>query len=308
MIILIYGPDSYRAGERLSELILAHQQKHASGLNLRRYDSKNISVEDLENEMFGLSMFKEKKLVILDNPFGAAKFKEAFLKKAERFIKDDNVLIFYENNAIPGKDKFLNSLKEFGVKLELFEELSGVKLKNWINKEVEKNQSRIAPAALESLIDYVGGDLWRLANEIKKLANFILSEGRSEISEGDLKKIVVPDLELNIFDAIDALAQKDKKKAINLFKEHLDQGAEVPYLFSMVAWQIKNIIIAKAAGNSFGGTGLSPYVLRKSTSQAKNFSSEDLKRIYQKIVDLDAALKVGKILPEAALDLLVLEV
>lgn len=308
MIILIYGIDSYRAGARLNELILAHQQKHASGLNLRRYDAKNISVEDLESEMFGLSMFKEKKLVILDNPFGAAKFKDAFLKKAERFVKDDNVLIFYENNSLAAKDKFLNSLKELGVKLELFEELSGAKLKNWAIKEIEKNKIKISSAVLEDLIDYVGGDLWRLMNEIKKLTNFALSENRSEISESDLKKIVVPDLELNIFDTIDALAQKDKKKAINLLKEHLEQGTEVPYLFSMVAWQMKNIIIAKTADNGFSGTGLSPYVLRKSSYQAKNFSLEDLKRIYQKIVDLDAALKVGKILPEAALDLLVLEI
>lgn len=161
---------------------------------------------------------------------------------------------------------------------------------------------------MENLIDYIGSDLWRLSNEIKKLANYVLAENRQEIADGDLKKIVVPDLELNIFDTIDAIAQKDKKRAINLFKEHLREGAEVPYLFSMVAWQMRNIIIAKTANGSFTETGVNPYVLRKTIYQSKNFSLDDLKRIYQKIIDLDAALKVGKILPEAALDLLVLEI
>lgn len=307
MIILIYGTDSYRAAARLNELISAHKQKHASGLNLRRYDTKSISLESLENEMFGISMFKEKKLVIIDSALSNAKFKESFLKKGERFAADENVLIFYENSAIPAKDKFLNSLKELGAKIELFEELKGVKLKAWANKEIEKNKIKISSDVLESLIDYIGGDLWRMENEIKKLANFVLAEKREEITDADLKKIVIPDLELNIFDTIDAMAAKDKKKAINLFKQHLQEGAEVPYLFSMVAWQMRNIIIAKTAG-SYGETGISPYVLRKATYQAKNFSLDDLKRIYQKIIDLDAALKVGKILPEAALDLLVLEV
>jgi len=54
-------------------------------------------------------------------------------------------------------------------------------------------------------------------------------------------------------------------------------GAEVPYLFSMIAWQIKNIIIAKTANGNFQNTGISPYVLRKSIYQANNFSLDDLK-------------------------------
>ena len=308
MIILIYGKDSYRSLERLNELILAHQQKHASGLNLRRYNSKAIAIEDLENEMFGISMFKEKKLIILEGVFANTKFKESFLKKAERFTSDENVLIFYENDGIAAKDKFLNALTELKVKIENFSELTGAKLKAWASKEIEKSQVKISPNSLESLIDYIGSDLWRLKNEIKKLANYVLSEKKQEITEKDLKKIIIPDLELNIFDTIDAIAAQDKKKAINLFKQHLADGAEVPYLFSMVAWQMKNIIIAKTSSESGGGTGLSPYVLRKATYQAKNFSLDDLKRIYQKIIDLDAALKVGKVLPEAALDLLILEI
>jgi DNA polymerase-3 subunit delta len=307
MIILIYGTDSYRAGERLQELISAHKQKHVSGLNLRRFDAKNLSVEDLENEMFGMSMFKEKKLILIDNVFSATKFKELFLKKIERFIKDDNVLVFFENTAPGAKDKFVSALKEDGVKVELFEELGGAKLKNWANKEIEKTGAVASTGVIEKLIDYVGGDLWRMKNEIKKLSHFVLAKGKKEITSSDLEKILVPDLELNIFDTIDAIARKDKKQAINLFKKHLQEGAEVPYLLSMVAWQIRNIVIAKTA-SGYGSTGISPFVLRKASAQAKNFSLDDLKRIYQKIIDLDAALKVGKVLPESTLDLLILEI
>ncbi len=308
MIILIYGQDSYRSNFRLNELILAHQQKHKSGLNLRKYNAKSISIEEIENEIFGVSMFKEKKLIIIEGAFSSTKLKEGFFKKIERFSIDENVLILYENITIAAKDKFLTSLKEAGAKIEAYDQLTGIKLKTWINKEVEKNKVKISQSVLESFIDYLGGDLWSMVNEIKKLSNYVLSEKRNEITEKDLKAIVVPDLELNIFNTIDAIATKDKKKAINLFKQHLSEGAEVPYLFSMVAWQIKNIIIAKTSEGSSSSSGISPYVLRKATYQAKNFSLEDLKRIYQKIIDLDSDLKVGKILPEAALDLLVLEI
>lgn len=308
MIILIFGADSYRSVERLNDFIAAHKQKHQSGLNLMRFDSKSVNLEDLKNDIFGISMFKEKKLVIIDNIFGNAKLKEAFMKEGERFQADENVLVFYEIGNIAAKDKFLAYLNEIGAKVEAFSELTLSKVKIWAEKEVEKNKIKISGVALEQLGDYIGSDLWQMSNEIKKLANYARANGKMEITEDDVKKIVVPDLELNIFDTIDAIAAKDKKKAINLFKEHLRQGAEVPYLFSMVAWQIKNIIIAKTFSGSYGGSGLSPFVLRKAGYQAKNFSLEDLKRIYAKIIELDAALKVGKVFPETALDLLILEI
>lgn len=308
MIILIYGPDSYRGRERLNELILEYQKKYPSGINLNRFETKDINWEVLENEMFGLSMFNEKKLIILDNFFENIKLKEVFSKNTIKFIKSDNILILYEGREINPKDKFLNFLKDQGAKLELFENLSGVKLKNWINKEAEKNKVRFTLGAVNELVNYIGNDLWRLENEIKRLAHFVLAESRTEISESDLQTLIIPDLELNIFEAIDALTQKNKSKAIRLLKEHLMGGAEVPYLFSMIAWQIKNIIIAKTANGNFQNTGISPYVLRKSIYQANNFSLDDLKNFYQKIIDLDADIKVGKILPETALDLLILEI
>lgn len=308
MIILIFGKDSYQSSRRLADFISLHKQKHSSGLNLRRFEAKAIDFEDLKKEMFEVSMFKEKKLIIIDNVFESVKFKEAFLTQGKKFSEDENVLVFYESKEILAKDKFLNYLKEIQAKLENFDFLPLPKIKNWAQKEVEENKVEISDSAKEELIDYLGNDLWALSNEIKKLAHYVLANKKKEITSVEIKKLIIPDLELNIFEAIDAIANKNKKKAINLLKEHLKQGAEVPYLFSMIAWQIKNIIIAKTSSQGFGGSGISPFVFRKSANQAKNFSLDELKKIYQKIIDLDADMKVGKIFPETALDLLILEI
>jgi len=306
MIILVYGEDTYRSGKRIKALMDEYKKKYANAFGLRYLDSKNTTLDDLKNEMFEISMFQQKKLIIFEGSFGNAKFKEAFLKNNERFFESDNVLVFYERTKIIAKDKLFDFLKKNKeVKMEEFEELKGAKLKAYVEKEVRESGGVMDGNVLEKLLDFVGGDLWRISNELKKLINYVRAEGREEITAADVEKIIIPDLELNIFDTIDAIAAKDKKKAINLFKEHLREGAEVPYLFSMIAWQIKNIIIAKSGA---ANTGISPYVLRKASYQAKNFSFDDLKRIYAKLTDLDADLKVGKILPEAALDLLVLEV
>ncbi len=52
-------------------------------------------------------------------------------------------------------------------------------------------------------------------------------------------------------------------------------------------------------------SGLHPFVVRKSYDQSRQFSLSDLKKIYQKIFQIDFDVKTGKVEPEMALDLLI---
>lgn len=298
MIILLHGGDTYRMKRKMKEIMDEHKEKHKSGLNLRYLEGKTVSFDDLRNEMLGISMFKEKKLVVLSDVFFNSKVKEEIIEKGRAFIDSDNVLLLVESSMIPAKDKLLGFLEKEG-KVQEFEPLSGVKLNNWAKKEIERLKGNFNDGALEKLIEYVGGDLWQLENEIKKLVNY-----SSSIKEKDVEEMVKPKYETNVFDTIDAIAAKNKKKAIELLKEHAEKGDSVLYLLAMVASQIRNIISVKSGSVS----GMHPFVLRKATYQAKNFSMEDLKRIYQRIVDLDFEIKVGKIEQDMALDVLISEI
>lgn len=298
MIILLHGEDTYRMKRKMREIMDEHKEKHKSGLNLRYLEGKGTSFDDLRNEMLGISMFKEKKLIVVSDLFSNSKLKEEVIERGEAFVNSDNVLLLAESSNIAAKDKLLAFLEKEG-KVHDFEPLSGAKLNNWIKKEVEELGGKIDEDALEKLIEYVGGDLWQMENEIRKLVNY-----SSNVKTKDVDDMVKPKYETNVFDTIDAIAAKNKKKAIELLKEHAEKGDSVLYLLAMVASQIRNIIAVKSGSNS----GMHPFVLRKATYQAKNFSLEDLKRIYQKIVDLDFEIKVGKIDQGMALDVLISEI
>jgi len=275
-----------------------HKQKHKSGLNLRRLEGKGTDFEDLRNEMLGISMFKEEKLVVVFDVFSNSKLKEELLEKGKVFADSDNVLILVESNNILKKEKLLSFIEKAG-EVQEFEPLKGAELNAWVKKEVKELNGEINEKGLEKLIEYVGGDLWQMENELKKLVNY-----SKKISEKEVESMVKPKYETNIFDTIDAIAIKDKKKAIRLLKEHAEKGDSVFFLLAMIASQIRNIISVKSGS----GKGMHPFVLRKATFQARNFSLEDLKRIYQKIVDLDFEMKVGKIEQDMALDVLISEI
>ena len=100
MIILIYGKDTYRSKNRLSELREEYRLKNESGINERFLDGKNLSFNDLKNEVLGLSFFNEKKLLIIENAFANKNLKEDIKEKGKEFLDSENIIIFYEKDKV----------------------------------------------------------------------------------------------------------------------------------------------------------------------------------------------------------------
>jgi len=77
----------------------------------------------------------------------------------------------------------------------------------------------------------------------------------------------------------------------------------------MISYQLKNLISVKGLkGKNLNQLKMPSFVLRRSIIQAEQFSMEELKGLYQKILDLDLSIKTGKIAPEVALDLFIFDI
>ncbi len=294
MIILFHGKDSYRIKEKIDEFVKAYKEKNKNYFGLNYLNGKEITLFDLKEEMLSYSMFSEKKLIIINNLLSNQKNKEDFLSQIDLFKKSENILILVEENEVLGK-----IIDDFD-KVNKFDLLNGLKLKDWIKKKVVSLESEIEEEAINKIIEYVGGDLWQINNELMKLSSY-----SKKITSDNVSKMVRPKNEINIFDTLDAVAQKNKKKAISLLRIHVDKGDSPIFLLSMIASQIRNIISVK---NGAVVKQMNPFVYRKSVSQAKNFTMEDLKKIYSRILELDFEIKMGKINPDISLDVLISEI
>lgn len=317
MIIFLYGPDTYRSRQKLNEIIEHYKKIHKSGLNFNFFDleEKEISYQDFRDEFQQVSMFKEKKLAILINIFSNQQFKENFLKNAKKFINSKDLILLYEKrNEVLLADPLFKFLKK-EVKSQEFKPLEGQKLKNWIKKEFGNYQMKIEPGVSEKLISFVGNNLWRLSNEIKKLVSYKSKFQNIEISRKDVELLVKPEIETDIFATIDAIASKSKRQALELLHKHLEKGDSPLYLLSMINFQFRNLLIIKnliEKQKSYSSiiriSKLHPYIIKKSYFQARKFTFEELKKIYQKIFQTDLGIKTGRIDPRTALDLLIAEI
>jgi len=306
MIIFLYGEDTYRSRRKLEEIIAHYKEIHKSGLNLRYFDGKGVDFQDVKSELQTVSMFKEKKLLILTDAFSNQGLKDGFLKDSKQLVKSDNVVLFYEEKGSFVQDPFFTFLKKHA-QFQEFEPLTGLKVKSWLKNEFAKNKTKIDPMALDMMVNFAGNDLWQLANDVQKLVAF---KKNREIEIKDVRLFVKPKLENDIFKTIDAIALKNKKQALTLLHKHIEKGDSPLYLLSMINFQFRNILGVKdlvERGEALSRSGLKPFLARKSYEQAGKFTYEELKKIYQKIFQVDHSIKTGKLDPQAALDLLIAE-
>jgi len=311
MIIFLYGQDTYRSLQKLNEIIESYRKVHKSGLNLKYFAGKDLNFEDFKDDIQQVSMFDEKKLAILRDFFSNQEFKEKFLKDLKKFINSKETILFYETGEPPKNNTFFKLLKKYG-KSQEFKLLEGQNLKNWTKEEFKNYQTKIDPGSLEKLIEFVGNNLWQLSNEIKKLVNY---KKNQEIEVKDVELLVRPKVETDIFKTIDAIALKNKKQALELIHKHLEKGDSPLYLLSMINFQFRNLLVVKdliEKNKPFyvlsKETKLHPYVIKKSYSQAQKFTIGELKKIYQKIFQVDFSIKTGRLDPQTALDLLITEI
>jgi len=362
MILFLYGEDDFRSGEKLIAIRNKFLRRDKAGSGLSVIDFEENGEEANLPEIAGArGLFSVKRLVIAKNLIlsgTAGDQSEAlnFLESNKKNLQasQDLVLVFWEK-GLPKKNNKLFKFLLANSKSQNFEKLGGGKLSAWILKRVQSLGGKISPPALNKLAAYVGSDLFQMDNEIKKLTSFACHPERSEgsrsdstsalnngilrstrngiITETDIDLLVKSKIEANIFETIDALASKDKKKALELLHNQLEKGDDPFYIFSMYVYQFRNLLkIAgffaqgaapaggqgSASGRYFQGNAkqyeiaktikLHPFVVQKGIIQSRGFTLAQLKKTYKKLGEMDLQIKTGKIDITLALDRFVVEI
>jgi DNA polymerase III delta subunit len=113
---------------------------------------------------------------------------------------------------------------------------------------------------------------------------------------------VTEEKDYTIFNFLDAVYSKDRKKAYKLL-EDLNQIEEPPFkIQSMLVYQLRKI--AKVTfGAEISGP---PFVKRKIKKQANNFNKEELTKLYEHFYKTDRDMKLG-LIPENILNIMSIE-
>lgn len=311
MLLFLYGEDDFRLKEKLKSIIKKYTHLNQTESNLLIFDVEdNPDPGSIKSGIETIPFLVEKKLIVLKNFLtkGGKKWQkelEDYLSKLSEVI----ILVIYEESNL-SKNALFNKIKNKADKIWYFNLLKFYELENWIKKEIEKKGGKINQKAISLLISYSGSNLAQINQEIEKL---VLYKKKDLITPEDVNLLVKAKLDNNIFNLIDALGRKDYQKAMQKLEELIKSGEPEIYILSMIIYQFRNLLLIKdllekGIKNISQKTKLHPFVLQKTLIQANNFSLNQLKQIYQYLINTDLIIKTGKIEPTLALNLLITKI
>jgi len=325
MLIFLYGQDTFRSREKLKQLtdrFLAEVDPGGSGLV--RLDGETAGLERINEAVAAPSLFSSKRLIVVERLFSnqsktVNKDVLAYLQKSK--IADDadkdNIVVFWDE--ISGENKKANKLFQFLAKQSFaqeFKPLSGTAVTDRVKQEAKAEGVDIRQQAAAALASLCGNDLWRIKNELARLAAYCKAgnerEERPMIELSHVQSQVRGVFDENIFALTDAISQRNKGLALELLEKELEAGLSDSYLLYMIERQFR-ILLQVRQGLDQGLSSrqlisqlkLHPFVVQKCLLQVRNFSLPVLSRLFQKTVSMDRSIKTGQIDCKTAVSLLI---
>ena len=200
----------------IDQLVAAAEKEILStdeaGFNLSIFYGKDSTWSDVVNACMKYPMFSDKQVVILKE---AQQMKE--LDKLEPYIEKPLAstifVVAHKEKKVDGRSKLAKLLKD---KAELLttKKMYDNELPAWTQQLIEGRGYQTTQKAIHLLVDHIGNDLSRIANEIEKV---VLNLGdKKSITEDDIEKYVGISKEYNVFELQNAVGRKNLSKAIQI--------------------------------------------------------------------------------------------
>ena len=291
MIFVFYGPNTFASRRKLQQMAQTYVKKTGSDFGLQRLYGEQVSLKDLVSALEAVPFLANSRLVIIEY-LSKNKQLSAKIDQILQHVPDSTVAVFYEGE-LDQRTNYYKTVSKLPQAVR-FESLTPVQLRSWVRTEAKKHSGSIEPRALERLLEIVGDDQWRLEQEVIKLINF-----DSQIKLDMVDEMVEATEQQTIFELVDAVVAGQAAKALKTYRSLLAQQISPIYILSMIAWQLRNLLLAKAAGTMSSAQlakegGMSPYVASKVQQKQSAYSEEALKTAFLKVIATDYGIKTGE--------------
>lgn len=312
MVYVLYGKINYLIEKNLKKII---NESNVDEMNIIKYDLEQDSLTKVINDANSMSLFSEKKLIIVNNSFiftGATKKNiEHNLDELEQYlnnINEDTVLIFIVNNEkLDERKKITKLAKKVGYVKEYNDADTVSIVKDFFNDYSISNE------LMKYLIERVGDSIPLLSSEIEKIK--IYKNEDKNITKEDIDNLTVKSLEVNNFKLIDAIISKNKTLAYELYNERIKLNEEPIAIIIAIAnqirimYQVKQLYLNGYTENNIAKIlNIHPYRVKLAAQNSRKYSEELLINYLKKLANLDIDIKNGNIDKNLGLELFILQI
>ena len=241
-------------------------------MNLGMYEGKNIDINEVIDSAETVPFFAEYRLIVMENT-GLFKSGGEQLAEYMKTIPSTTIFLFVESD-VDKRSKMYKAVKSAG----------------YICKITKANMSY--------LIASVGTDMEVLSREIEKLISYALN--KNVISKEDIDAVCIKQLNVRIFDMMDAISVKNQKKTLDCYYELIAEKEPPMRILFMISRQFNLMLQAKDLSSRGMNReqvahtmGVQSFIAGKCINQCRNFSMAELKSGLAESVNTESLIKSG---------------
>ena len=310
-VYLFYGDESLIIKNKIDRLI---KDSKADEFNISTYDLDEVSIITAIQDAITMPFLSASKVVLCKNPkflTSETNLNDKEMEELKKYIASPMESTFFiidaSNFKLDERKDIVKRLKKLPNTNET-KELSEIEIAGWIKRQCTINGVEIKDDAVRLFAGMTGKDLINAKNEIDKLISYVGPNGVITIDVVD--KVVVKEIQRDVFALSNAIVEQNKPKIINLYRELRDSGNDIFYLFSLVSKSMREIFLvnsillegykqADVARLMKVSPGRAYYMVRN----AKNLDIDIVKDYIIKLGDLDYNIKSGKVDIKAGFEL-----
>lgn len=302
MLYLFYGQEKYLIDSEIKKII---KQNNIDEVNITKYDLDTDYLKDVIDDCQIISLFSDKKLIIVENPFTDLNKEDEPL--FENYIKNPNpdTILILKCPKLDERKKIVKLVKKTFTTKEFNDTNLANKVKNMFDDFNIDNKT------INLLIERVGNDLNLLHNEIEKIK--IYQDENKRVTTDEIILLTHKNIDLDVFKLIDNIVNKNKEKALELYNELLKNNTEPIAIIVLLAnqfrimYQAKELIKKGYTEKDIASTiNIHPYRVKLALQNSRSYDAKILLKYLNSLATLDIDIKSGNIDKNLGLELFIL--
>ena len=307
-VYLLYGEEAYLKKQYKDKLKNAMVSPD-DNMNYAYYEGKGINVNEVIDLAETLPFFAERRLIVLED---TGFFKNASAEFAD-YIKDmpETTSIIFVETEVDKRGKLYKAVQAKGRAVELGRQDENTLIR-WVASNVKQEQKQISENTVRYFLAKVGTDMENIQRELEKLFCYTLD--KDCIATEDVEEICTTQITNQIFDMVNAVADKKQRKALEFYNDLLALKEPPMRILALLTRQFKLLLEVKTMDKLGYGrkeiaekAGINPFVVGKYQAQAKAFSEKELRQIMEDSVETDEAIKTGRLADTLGVELFIMK-
>ena len=307
-VYLLYGDEAYlkkQYKEKLRRAIVSP----GDTMNYAYYEGKGINVNEVIDLAETLPFFAERRLILMEDT-GFFKSASEDLATYLKEMPDTTFFVFVETE-IDKRGKLFKAVQSVGRAVELGRQDEATLLR-WVLGSVKREGKQMSEQTARQFLAKVGTDMENIQKELEKLFCYVLDH--EHITADDVEAICTTQITNQIFDMVNAVAEKAQKKALDYYYDLLALKEPPMRILFLLARQFKLLLEVKTMDRHGYGrkeiaekAGLSPFVVSKYQTQARAFSETQLRGIMEDAVETETSVKTGQLTDMLGVELFIVK-